>query len=143
MAGHQFLAPRSVSDSHPRQRFTVEQANKTLPLVRRVVADIVRTHEQVSEFQQRLELAKAAEQPAIQDQLQRSLEHLQDYLDELTEIGCELKDYRLGLIDFIGQHQGRDICLCWKLGEPTVAFWHELHTGFAGRQPISMLGQKD
>lgn len=143
MAGPQFLTPKPVSAPRAQRRFTVDQANKTLPLVRRVVADIVRTHEEISQLQQQLELAKAAQQKAIQDRLQNSLAHLQDYVDELTEIGCDLKDYRLGLIDFTGQHRGRDISLCWKLGEESVEYWHELNAGFSGRQPVSQLHEKD
>ena len=45
----------------------------------------------------------------------------------------------MGLVDFIGRHQGRDVYLCWKLGEAAIAYWHELQTGFAGRQPVSSL----
>jgi hypothetical protein len=60
-------------------------------------------------------------------------------VSELTDIGCELKDANIGLIDFIGRHDGRDIYLCWRLGEDNIQFWHELHAGFAGRQPIATL----
>lgn len=143
MAGPQSLTPKPVSAPSPRQRFTVGQANKALPLVKRIVADIVKAHEEVAEYQHQLELTKPAQQAAIQERLQRSLGHLQDYVDELTEVGCDLKDYRLGLVDFTGQYHGRDICLCWKLGEETVGYWHELHAGFSGRQPVSMLHEKD
>ena len=64
-------------------------------------------------------------------------------MDELHEIGCELKDYQMGLIDFTGRHQGRDICLCWKLGESAIAYWHETDSGFAGRKPVSMLEEQE
>ena len=143
MAGPQSLTPKPASASRPQRRFTVEEANKTLPLVRKIVADIVRTHEEIATLQQELELAKPGQQLVLQDRLQKSLGQLQDYVDELTELGCDLKDYRLGLIDFIGQHDGRDICLCWKLGEEAVGYWHEMHTGFSGRQPVSQLHEKD
>ena len=134
------LTPKPVSPSRRTRRFTLAEANKSLPLVKRIVADIVRAHRQVTDLQQQLEGAKpAAGQTAIQDRLHAGLEHLQDYVDELTEVGCELKDYRLGLIDFIGRHQGRDVCLCWKLGEERVAHWHEMQAGYAGRQPVSTL----
>lgn len=75
----------------------------------------------------------------LQEQLETMLERLQDYIHELDEIGVELKDYETGLIDFPGRHQGRDVYLCWKMGEERVEYWHELHTGFAGRQPASSL----
>jgi hypothetical protein len=142
MPGPQFLTPEPVSARRNARRFTLEQANKTLPLVKRVVADIVRSHSDITALQGNLETAKAAEQPAIQKQLTQSLERLQDYVDELSEIGCELKDFRIGLIDFIGRHDGRDVCLCWKLGEEKIGFWHEMKTGFAGRQPISTIRER-
>ena len=143
MPGPQFLTPQPVSASRPSRRFTVNQANKALPLVKRVVADIVRAHEEVCSYQAKLEIAAAKEQPGIQSNLQQSLEHLQDYVDELTDIGCELKDYRLGLIDFIGRHKGHDVYLCWKLGEETVSHWHEIQTGFAGRQPVATIDERE
>lgn len=139
MAGPQFLTPHPVSASRPKRRFTVAQANKTLPLVKRVVADIVRTHEEITQCQAQMELAKSGQQASLQTRLHSGLEHLQDYVDELTEIGCELKDYRLGLIDFIGHHNGHDICLCWKLGEESIEHWHEMQSGYSGRQPVSAL----
>jgi hypothetical protein len=135
MPGPQFLKPEPVPAARPVRHFTLEQANKTLPLVKRIVADIVRTHTEVTQLQSAMETTGAA----IQDRLAKTLEHLQDYVEELTEVGGELKDYRLGLIDFIGLHEGRDVCLCWKLGEEKILFWHELRTGFAGRQPIAAL----
>jgi hypothetical protein len=138
MPGPQFLKPEPAPVARPVRHFSLDQANKTLPLVKRIVADIVRTHTEVTKLQTQMESAGTA----IQDQLAKGLEHLQDYVEELTEIGCELKDYRLGLIDFIGRHDGRDVCLCWKLGEEKIFFWHEIRAGFTGRQPIATLREK-
>ena len=85
MAAPQSLTPKPVSASRSKRYFSVQDANKTLPLVRRIVSDIVRTHEEVSTLQQEMELAKSAQQLPLQDRLQHSLGHLQDYVDELTE----------------------------------------------------------
>jgi hypothetical protein len=139
MAGPQFLTPRPVSLSTPAKRFTLAQANRALPLVRRIVQDIVKTHEKVAALQAELAATKSKEQPKLQTELDRHVEQLQAYVDELHEIGVDIKDYQMGLVDFIGRHQGHDVCLCWKLGEDQIAFWHELQTGFAGRQPTSQL----
>lgn len=120
--------------------FTVEEANRTLPLVRRVVADVVRAHEEATGLHMRLEhRLPTHERDAIQNELERIVDRLGDLIEELKAVGCDLKDYRIGLIDFIGRHEGRDICLCWKLGEEAVDHWHELHDGFAGRQPVALL----
>ena len=144
MAGSQFLTPRSVRPSRPKRRFTLAQANSSLPLVRRIVTDIVRTHAEALKAQSDLRHVPSGKaQQEVQSRLERHLEHLEDFVDELTEVGCELKDYRMGLIDFTGRHKGRDVCLCWKLGEETVGYWHEMDAGFAGRQPIKTLRETD
>jgi len=75
----------------------------------------------------------------MQAQLDACMTKLEDFVDELSEIGCELKDYQMGLIDFVGRHDGRDVYLCWKLGEEKITHWHDLETGFAGRKPVSTL----
>ena len=127
--------------------FTVEDANRSLPLVRQIVTDIVRSWGIVTELEQRLELvsrrAPKKRQGDLYDeevaQSEAELDHersvLQGYIDELKKIGVELKGFD-GLCDFPSLRQGREIYLCWRLGEPSVGHWHELETGFAGRRPL-------
>ena len=144
MAGPQFFTPKSVRPSRPRRRFTLEQANSSLPLVRRIVSDVVRIHTEATQLQQQFDRAVGTpEQAAIQASLERAMHRLEDFVDELSEIGCELKDYQIGLIDFTGRHHGHDVCLCWKLGEERIGYWHEFDTGFAGRKPVSTLREGD
>ena len=50
-----------------------------------------------------------------------------------------VKHIERGLVDWYALKDGREILLCWKLGEKSVGYWHELDTGFAGRQSISLL----
>ena len=54
----------------------------------------------------------------------------------LRSRGIQLKDLERGLVDFPSVREGRPILLCWLLGEPSVDFWHDLTTGFAGRRPL-------
>lgn len=113
-------------------------------MVSRIARDIVRAHTAVTELQEKLtEGLSAKQQQRVQEELEQQSDKLAAYLDELQEVGCECKDYAQGLIDFIGRHQGREICLCWKLGEPTIGHWHELSVGFAGRQPVSKLEEDE
>jgi hypothetical protein len=143
MAGPKSSTPRPVRPSRPKRRFTLAQANSTLPLVKRIVADIVRTHGLVLKCQAELERQTAArDQAATQSRLDQAVNHLEDYVDELSDVGCELKDYQVGLIDFVGKHQRRDVYLCWKLGEEKIGYWHEIEAGYAGRQPISTLKEE-
>lgn len=136
-------APKSFVPKRPTRsavkRFTLQQANSTLPLVRRVVADIVRVHARAAQTRQMIEDVTGKQVVEAEAELARQLEQLSEFTAELAAIGAELKDYEAGLIDFTGRHQGRDICLCWKLGEDQIAFWHEKDAGFAGRQPVSTL----
>jgi hypothetical protein len=54
----------------------------------------------------------------------------------ITAYGVLVKDLEMGLVDFPARRQGREIYLCWRLGEPHVAWWHPIEDGFAGRQPL-------
>ena len=75
-------------------------------------------------------IVKAQRDLALQAQMLRKL------ADELDTFGCVLKDPDKGLIDFLSLRNGREIYLCWYLGEERINFWHYLDTGFAGRQPL-------
>jgi hypothetical protein len=61
---------------------------------------------------------------------------LQSALDRIGHTGAVVKDLDIGLIDFLSLYQGREVCLCWKLGEDRIAFWHGTEEGFRGRKPI-------
>ncbi len=125
--------------------FTVEQANRTLPLVRKIVEDIVRQHrvwrEKILELDLIASTAKVDEPRDRSDVLEREAQALAREIDgfeqELAQLGIELKDRRLGLVDFASEMNGRRVLLCWRLGEPEVQFWHEVDAGYAGRQPLS------
>jgi len=131
--------PKRAPATVKARKFTLEQANSALPLVKRIVADVVRTHAQAVALKQSLEQSTGTRQTALQDQLDDSIDRLGALVDELTGVGVELKDYETGLVDFVGQHEGRDVYLCWKLGEDRITHWHELNAGFAGRKPVSLL----
>jgi hypothetical protein len=76
------------------------------------------------------------EDPTVVQASQALNEALRAGLRQLDDWDIELKDLSTGLIDFRAQREGREVYLCWKLGEPEVEYWHELDTGFAGRLPI-------
>ncbi len=77
------------------------------------------------------------EEEVVQSQAELETEKttLCDYIEELKELGVELKGFD-GLCDFPSLRDGREVYLCWRLGEPEVAHWHEIRDGFAGRQPL-------
>lgn len=125
--------------------FTVDQANATLPLVRKIVADVVRQHaawrEKILELDLAASAAQAEGEHAEAQRLEREVQALAreiaGFQRELDALGIELKDPRLGLVDFPGESNGRRILLCWRLGEPEVQYWHEVDAGYSGRQPLT------
>ena len=125
--------------------YTVERANRTLPLVRKIVEDVVRQHrlwrEKILELDLVASTARAGEPRDRAEELERDAQTLAKEIDgfqqELERLGIQLKDRRLGLVDFPSEMNGRQILLCWRLGEPEIQFWHDVDAGYAGRQPLS------
>jgi hypothetical protein len=127
--------------------FTVEEANRTLPLVSRIVEDIVRDYarwrEKVEAYE--LEVARTPrgatneEATRLERDAQQLAVEIERFLDELSSLGAQFKGFDLGLVDFPAELAGRQVCLCWRLGEPQVEHWHEVDAGFAGRQPLSQM----
>jgi hypothetical protein len=146
--------PFSQPSETRRKFFTVAEANKALPLVRAIVGDIVRQYQTVVDLKQRLSDVSRSQQrgsrrrpqPDIYAeelaQTEATLEaeeiKLREFIEELEKLGVELKDAD-GLCDFPACKDGREIYLCWRLGEPEILFWHEIQDGYAGRQPLSEL----
>jgi hypothetical protein len=64
------------------------------------------------------------------------VEQLNERLARLNEWGIEMKGLDEGLLDFPSDRDGRVVYLCWRVGEERIAFWHEIDSGFAGRQPL-------
>lgn len=129
--------PRPVSPAP----FTVERANRALVLVRRIVADIVARYHELIELRARHEqLGEANAADPRLDAVVGRIEHCVDSLErlhrELMEVGCVLRDWRTGLIDFPAEREGRRVWLCWRLGEQEVGHWHELQDGVVGRRPV-------
>ncbi len=122
--------------------FTLDEANRTLPLVRRVVADIVesyaRLQNRVQDYNRQLSVGGGEpETEKARRDMQRDAERIDAYIDELHGLGCQFKGFDDGLVDFHGRYRGRPILLCWKLGEERIAWWHEVEAGYGGRQPIT------
>ena len=125
--------------------FTVEQANRTLPLVRRIVEDLVR---QYGRWQERLTASEVAaagtgearlrESEALHKEVQALAAEIEGYVEELAKLGAEAKSpYDSGLVDFPGEVEGRLVYLCWRLGEPAIQHWHEIDAGYIGRRPLT------
>ena len=128
-----------------RTKFTVDEANSTLPLVRRIVSDVVRDYwrwqDKVREFEDIAATRKADEPNEDADRIEREAQQIarsiDGYLAEIRQIGVQMKGYDSGLVDFPSEMHGKKVLLCWQLGEESVQYWHEEDAGFAGRQPLA------
>ena len=125
-------------ESPDRKFFTLEEANRALPYVSRIAGDIRDVYAEIRELQFDLDandLADDFEQK--QSELQELSDRLNGFAQELWEIGVELKDCEKGLLDFPALREGREVYLCWRLGESEIVAWHEIHAGFMGRREIA------
>lgn len=131
------------------RHFTPEEANAALddvrPLVEKMV-DARRSHVAALERQEELEShirgngggippAELAETAAEVERLERELARA---VDDLSELGVQVKDLDEGLVDFPALRGGETVLLCWRLGEDDVAYWHTVEDGFAGRRPLPL-----
>jgi hypothetical protein len=66
----------------------------------------------------------------------RTLAEMQEVLGEFQRREIQIKDIERGLIDFPALIGGREVFLCWEQDEETVEFWHDLDTGYGGRERI-------
>jgi len=126
------------------RHFTVEQAQSTLPLVRRIVSDLLDLHPRwrtaVAAFEAEQAVVSASgETPAaraLRLEAGRLAGEIEACLEEFEQIGCVFKGFDSGLVDFPSMMEGRDVYLCWQFDEPRIAHWHEIDGGFAGRLPL-------
>ena len=65
-----------------------------------------------------------------------SIAALKEALEEIEDAGAVVKDLDIGFLDFMTRYRDQDVCLCWKLGEDQIRFWHGDQEGFRGRKPI-------
>ena len=120
--------------------FTISEANETLNTIRPLVNEIQAIRQKV-----------LSSQPDIWSALEKSVgnggnralslliedfEQLDALVHSILELGVLIKDINTGLLDFPALREGREVYLCWQLGEGEIAFWHEVNSGFAGRQSI-------
>lgn len=128
--------------------FTKEEADRTLPLVRVIVRDIVTDYDVYTKKSQELNAitARMAARPTKDDlKAQQALEEevgavkkrIAEAAMELEKLGIELKDCQMGLVDFPAKIGGDIAYLCWKYDEAKIGFWHGLSEGFAGRRPLT------
>ena len=130
------------------KRFTLAEAESLLPSVDRLLRKAVElksayagAERRVESFQKRIIVMGGM--VVDREQVRKTRERRDDaaaslraVLEEVQDLGCVVKDLDIGLVDFPTTFQGREVYLCWKLGEPAITFWHGVDEGFAGRKAI-------
>jgi len=128
--------------------FTLAEAERALPHVETALKDILfhraeyqKAHEDLENNTKRIRMAGGSRVDpgahlAMRARRDTSAAALKDAADRVEQAGALIKDVDIGLIDFLSHYQGQTVCLCWKLGEDRIGFWHGLEEGFRGRKPI-------
>lgn len=113
--------------------FTTQEANQTLPLVKRIVLDILKIGKEI----RGISMGKV-DGPVAEPELNRLMDQLDELFEELESLGCSYKDWNFseGLVDFPAVVNGKEAFLCWRSDEPVVRYYHDLESGFAGRKLI-------
>ena len=127
-----------------KKYFTLKQAEKLIPKVERKILKLMELNRIIT-LLNTVNVAYEEEFEGLSDELQRNKEnHKASYefyreIEKLLELGVIVKELEQGIVDFYSIYEGREIFLCWKLGEREIEFWHELEDGYLGRQHISLL----
>lgn len=72
----------------------------------------------------------------LQQSREEGAEHLKEAVESITELGVQVKDLDVGLVDFPTLYRGEEVLLCWRLGEAGIGHWHGLEEGVRGRKSI-------
>jgi hypothetical protein len=139
-----------MTHKHAKRRefFSIEEANAMLPLVRAIVADLTELARDVNDRRRRLTFLLGGRNPndhdlyheelvQIEQELEKDTRRLHDYREELRALGVDSEDGLDGFVDFPAFSDGRKICLCWKLGEDEVLFWHDPGAGCKQRRCLT------
>ena len=126
-----------------RKYFTIESALKQLPKIKKSVLTLKNLKKAADSL---LSIKIDPDEIGVDEFIKTNTKLNKEYhklsyefykeLEKLEKVGCLLKDLEQGLIDFYCKFEGRDIFLCWKLGESKIVAWHEIDGGFTGRQPV-------
>jgi hypothetical protein len=129
--------------------FTPEEANEALALLRPRVERLVRRRKELVHLERQLEAVRfriagnggrldPSRVNELRDAAAAAAGALASLVEEIDDLGAQVKDLDTGLVDFPAAHPetGETVLLCWQLGEPEVAHWHDLAEGFAGRKAL-------
>ena len=120
--------------------FTINEARGLIPRLRSILEEAADEWNRIKSLNPQIQKARDKAQfdghsPYGVEYIE-TVSHLMLLLQQIRELGVLLKDVDKGLCDFPYMKDGRVVYLCWQLGEETIAYWHDIETGFAGREPL-------
>jgi hypothetical protein len=138
VAGSGESAAGGGSTLHERH-YTVDEANALLPSVEGLLRRLREAKDELTDSEAHELLSDAAPTNGGGDagrQVGEAFLEVRRMLGTLEEAGIVVRDIDRGLIDFPAIRDGREVYLCWELGEDAVGHWHDLEAGYGGRQPL-------
>jgi hypothetical protein len=130
------------------KRFTLAEAQALIPRVDRLLREAIEfkasydeAEKEIHAMQERVMMMGGLavdRERAVESRTRRdgAAAQLRVAIEQVQEVGCQIKDLDIGLIDFPTTYRGNEVLLCWKLGEEGIAYWHGVDEGFRGRKPI-------
>ena len=122
------------------RRFTVAEANRLIPRLEMLMERLQRAARAVRGAIDRGEVGPEARTTTdvvrVRPELAPHVREMEAVVLEIEELGCQFKGLDLGLVDFLGELDGKPVLLCWQYGEKSIGFWHAIDEGFAGRRPF-------
>jgi hypothetical protein len=117
--------------------FTREQADRELEELRERLPRVRDARRRLIDASERIKEAVAVDSGGVAGSAWFDHQQvLKTELEWLATRGILLRDPETGLVDFPGEVDGRRVFLCWRLGEDSIAYYHEEHVGFSGRKPL-------
>lgn len=124
----------------PAKYFTLEDANDLIPAIEPLLQQIMERRSKIiqakDEIIEMLELGYIDVGGSTASELVIDFIAIEKISTRIRAFGCTIKDLNIGLIDFLSMQNDREVYLCWRYGEPSIEYYHELHAGFANRERI-------
>ena len=121
------------------KHYTVAEARALLPAIESWLSELIELRQAIQKIDQglesRLRLGADLGGNTVNDHA-RTVARFQGILGEFQSRKIQLKDLDRGLVDFPHLRAGMEVFLCWEQGEDDIDYWHDLDTGFAGREPL-------
>lgn len=121
------------------RHFTRAEANALLPRLTDLLAHLREAKDELTDTEAHEALAEAGPTNGGGEegrQVGVAFLEVRRVLEALEQSGIVLRDIDRGLVDFPAVIDGREVYLCWELGEDDVGYWHDLDTGYGGREPL-------